>query len=169
MRFATFALLNMPVNDLPGSERLYEAVNELVRAYQSRDRERVCCHDLNLNQWAALSYVFRGGPVGLNALAEHLALDKSTASRVVDSLVKKGLVERVENSSDRRAIELGTSPAGAALYQTIRASLMVEEDQLLAGLSAEQRAAILGLIVRLTDAARGGRAAASCVAPGAST
>lgn len=158
----------MPVNDQPGSEGLYEAVSDLVRAYQSRDRERVCCHDLNLNQWAALSLIFRGGPVGLNGLAEHLALDKSTASRVVDSLVKKGLVERVENPSDRRAIELGTSAAGAALYQTIRASLVAEENQLLAGLSAEQRAATLGLIVRLTEAARGGRGADTpCATPGA--
>lgn len=80
------------------AERMYEAVGKLVRSYQSRDKERICCHDISLSQWTALEALIERSPLGLNALADQLRLDKSTASRLVDGMVRKGLVGRVADS-----------------------------------------------------------------------
>jgi hypothetical protein len=59
---------------------LHEALSELVRVYQFRDRDRICCHDISVTQCYALEALLRRGPCGLNELAAELYLDKSTAS-----------------------------------------------------------------------------------------
>src|SRR6185295_17411735 len=73
---------------------LHEALTELVRVYQFRDRDRICCHDISVTQCYALEALLRRGPSGLNELAAELYLDKSTASRVVAALQRKKYVSR---------------------------------------------------------------------------
>ena len=73
---------------------LYEAVAELVRVYQFRDRDRICCHDVSVTQCYALETIVEHDPLRLSALADRLFLDKSTTSRVVSTLVRKGYVEQ---------------------------------------------------------------------------
>ena len=65
------------------AEALQAAVADLVRVYQFRDRDRICCHDISVTQCHALETLVEHGPMRLGALAERLFLDKSTTSRVV--------------------------------------------------------------------------------------
>ena len=67
---------------------LHAAVSDLVRVYQFRDRDRICCHDISVTQCYALEAVAEHGPLRLGALAERMFLDKSTTSRVVATLVR---------------------------------------------------------------------------------
>src|SRR3954462_9524804 len=85
---------------------LHEAVADLVRVYQFRDRDRICCHDVSVTQCYALETLVAHGPMRLSALAERLFLDKSTTSRVVNALVKKGYVEQRPEAGDGRATAL---------------------------------------------------------------
>src|SRR6185436_17114243 len=85
---------------------LHEALCELVRVYQFRDRDRICCHDISVTQCYALEALLRRGPSGLNELAAELYLDKSTASRVVGALERKRYVSRAPHPEDGRAIVL---------------------------------------------------------------
>ena len=70
---------------------LQAAVSELVRVYQFRDRDRICCHDISVTQCYALETLVEHGPMRLSALAERLFLDKSTTSRVVAHAREEGL------------------------------------------------------------------------------
>src|SRR4026208_275729 len=63
----------------------HEALAALVRVYQFRDRDRICCHDVSVTQCYALEALIRRGELTLNELARELYLDKSTASRVGDA------------------------------------------------------------------------------------
>src|SRR5688572_27500075 len=91
---------------------LQAAVAALVRVYQFRDRDRICCHDISVTQCYALETLVDHGPMRLTALAERLFLDKSTTSRVVSSLVRKGYVEQRPESSDRRAMAVSATQRG---------------------------------------------------------
>src|SRR3954469_1308194 len=88
------------------AESLHDALSELVRVYQFRDRDRICCHDVSVTQCYALEALVRRGPSGLNELAADLFLDKSTTSRVVATLKRKGYVSRSEHPEDKRAVVL---------------------------------------------------------------
>jgi MarR family 2-MHQ and catechol resistance regulon transcriptional repressor len=142
---------------------LHEALSELVRVYQFRDRDHICCHDISVTQCYALEALLRRGPSSLNELAAELYLDKSTASRVVASLERKRYVTRASHPEDRRAIVLTVTPAGRRLCETIREDLVAEARALLADFEPEVREGAARLILRLARAA----AARSGVSPGA--
>jgi MarR family transcriptional regulator, 2-MHQ and catechol-resistance regulon repressor len=141
---------------------LHEALTELVRVYQFRDRDRICCHDISVTQCYALEALLRRGPSGLNDLAAELYLDKSTASRVVATLERKRYVSRAAHPDDGRAIVLTVTPAGKRLYDRIRMDLIDEAKQLLEDFEPEVREGAARLILRLARAA----AVRSGVTPG---
>src|SRR5947208_16550647 len=99
--------------------RLYAALSDLVRVYQFRDRDRICCHDISVTQCYALEALVAGGPQTLNQLAGTLLLDKSTASRVLDALVAKGYATRKPHPEDGRAVLLAATAQGRRLYERI--------------------------------------------------
>lgn len=134
------------------AEALYDSVSELVRVYQSLDRDRICCHDISITQCNALEALARRGGLTLGELAAHLYLDKSTASRVVDALQRKGYVDRTTHPDDGRAVLLVTTQRGKELYQSIRKGLLADEQRLLAGFDPEIRQVLPQLIARLARA-----------------
>ncbi|HZH44105.1 MAG TPA: MarR family transcriptional regulator [Lysobacter sp.] len=136
------------------AEALHAAVASLVRVYQFRDRDRICCHDISVTQCYALETVIERGPLRSQALAEALMLDKSTTTRVVDALVRKGYVERRTDPDDGRALALSATPAGRALYQRINHDLIEQQVELLRDLDPDVRAGATELIARLARAAQ---------------
>jgi DNA-binding MarR family transcriptional regulator len=143
---------------------LHHALCELVRVYQFRDRDRICCHDVSVTQCYAIEALLRRGPSGLNELAAELYLDKSTASRVVATLERKGYVSRASHPDDGRAIVLSVTPAGRRLHDRIRKDLVGEAKELLEDFEPEVRAGAAQLILRLARAAatRSGVSGPSC-------
>ena len=134
------------------SEDLYEALNQLVRVYQFRDRDRICCYDVSVTQCYAVETLVKRGSLRLQVLAEEMFLDKSTASRVIDTLERKGYVSRVEDDEDRRAVRIQATDAGRELYEKIRADLIAEERAMIENLSPEARQGALSLLRQITRA-----------------
>jgi DNA-binding MarR family transcriptional regulator len=132
---------------------LQAAVSELVRVYQFRDRDRICCHDVSVTQCHALEALVESGPMRSSALAERLFLDKSTTSRVVATLVKKGYVEQRADESDGRATALHATLNGRRLHRRITDDLVEQQKQLLRDLDPEVREGVVNVIRRLARAA----------------
>jgi len=150
---------------------LHEAVADLVRVYQFRDRDRICCHDVSVTQCYALETIVEHGPMRLSALADRLFLDKSTTSRVVSTLVRKGYVEQRADARDGRATTLSATRQGQRLCARITDDLVEQQKQLLQDLDPEVRAGVVQVLRRLAQAAdarfRSGVATgAACCAPG---
>jgi len=155
-------------NDLDRDTRdLYAALSDLVRLYQFRDRDTICCHDISVTQCYALQSLARGGAMTLTALANDLMLDKSTASRVVETLERKGYVRRAAHPEDARAMSIEMTPKGRGLCQRIERELIEEEREIMARLDPEVRRAAIGVVRDLARlaASRVGREA-PCCAPG---
>jgi MarR family 2-MHQ and catechol resistance regulon transcriptional repressor len=133
---------------------LHEALVEFSRVYQFRDRDRICCHDVSVTQCHALDVLVRRDRCTLGELAAQLVLDKSTASRVVAALERKGLVARAPHPGDQRAVLLAATAAGRRLHARIRQTLIDEQRQVLADFPPEVRAAAPALLRRLSEAVR---------------
>lgn len=155
------------------AEALHTAVADLVRVYQFRDRDRICCHDISVTQCYALEALVEHGPLRLGALADRLYLDKSTTSRVVRTLVRKGYVDQRPEAGDRRAIALTATRAGRGLCARITAELVDQQKALLLDLDPQVRAAVVRVLRRLAQAAESrfrtgvsaGSVAACCAGP----
>ena len=73
-------------------------------------------HDLSLTQLRMLA-ILRDRRVKMTELADYLGLDKSTISGLVDRAEKRGLLQRVANPLDGRAVDVLLSAAGAELAE----------------------------------------------------
>jgi len=132
---------------------LHRAVSDLVRIYQFRDRKSICYYNVTVTQCYALSTIVARGPLTQNELAAELYLDKSTASRVIGALVRKGYVHRATDPNDGRVRNLDATAKGHGLHERIERDLVEEMQSLMTGHNSATRRATIELIARLADAA----------------
>jgi len=133
---------------------LYGAMTELLRVYQFRDRDRVGYHGLTITQCYVLDVLVRRGAITLNELAAEMRLDKSTLSRVVDGLERKGDVRRTANPADGRSTLIEATRAGRHRYARVEADLVAENAKVLSGFSAPVRRQLVALVAALARAAQ---------------
>ena len=77
--------------------------------------------DLTASQASALARIEQADALRLTALAELEGISSATMNKVVDSLVQRGLIERVADPLDRRAHLLQLGSDGNDLLLEIRA------------------------------------------------
>lgn len=132
---------------------LRRSLSELLRVYNFRDRDRICCYDVSVRQSDALDALVEQGPLSLNDLAAALYLDKSTASRVVDGLERKGYAVRRPNPESGRSILVEATSGGTTLQKRIQRDLLEEEMRLMEDVDPETRRAAARLVARIAEAA----------------
>ena len=130
---------------------LIRRLNQIsVSLFQERMREL----DLDLTpvQYAALSLLREKSGVDQATLAGLIAYDRATMGGVIDRLENKGLVRRQVNARDRRARELFITEAGLDLLDKVTPEVAAIQDDMLPGLSPEERATFLRLAAKAADA-----------------
>lgn len=132
---------------------LHQGLLEIKRAYRFQDRDRICCYDISVTQCWAMRELEALQAATLNQLAAALLLDKSTVSRVVDALERKGYLTRRRHPDDGRAILLELTDPGRDLLERIEAELLERERELLTELEPEARAAVVRTLGRLAELA----------------
>jgi DNA-binding MarR family transcriptional regulator len=132
--------------------RLNRLAAEVSAALSSEYQER---YGLDIPEWRVLATLgFRNRACSAQYIAHCTRTHKSTISRAVTALMKRQLVERVENKDDRREFALRMTRKGKALYQELIPRLKRREQEILSCLSAQQRkdfALLLGKIERSLD------------------
>lgn len=83
-----------------------------VRAFQVAERGEVMCCGVTLSQCWTLSVLDTSGPLPMSDLSQRLGIAQSTATRVVENLVRDGLLERTRDERDRRVVIIGLTAAG---------------------------------------------------------
>lgn len=76
----------------------------LMRSLGAAENGEVRCCGLTTGQGLALLALRAGGRTTMREVATALGVSAGTATRVVDNLVRDGLVERTENPADRRSV-----------------------------------------------------------------
>jgi DNA-binding MarR family transcriptional regulator len=138
---------------------LSEAILALARAYQLRDRNRVCRHGITVSQCYALEHIAANPGVTVGALAAALALDKSTTSRVVEGLRSAGLADFAAETRHRREKPIAATAEGVALNRRIHTEILQEHLQAMVRFSARDRRACRDLLRALAVQAVCGGAA----------
>lgn len=127
--------------------RLNRLAAEVSSALADEYQER---YGLDIPAWRVLATLgFRKDACSAQYVAECTRTHKSTISRAVTSLMKRQIVERVENESDRREFRLRLTRKGRALYEEIFPRLLLREQEILACLSAQDRRDLVTLLGKL--------------------
>jgi DNA-binding MarR family transcriptional regulator len=100
-------------------------------------------------QRLALFELYLGGPMRLNDLAQRMAISAPTASRAVEALVALGLVDRLRDPDDRRALRLGLTDEGQGRASERETRVATAFAPAVASLSASERRQLVDLLSRL--------------------
>lgn len=141
---------------------LHRAVSDLIRRYQFRDRQEICCHGISVSQCYALSALAEKGQLTMGDLSAQMQLTVSTMTRVVDQLVKKQYVERCVDPADRRVCCVQLTRRGQELVEQINCELMAVEKGVLEQIDPAARAGVVEAIVLLGGAIDKWRQEAKC-------
>ncbi|AUH70160.1 MarR family transcriptional regulator [Gordonia sp. QH-12] len=94
---------------------------------------------ITIAQFRVLVLLSNSGPMNLSSLAHRLAVQPSTASRMIDRLSHAGLVERTPSEQTRRELIVTLTSHGAATVREVTDRRRAEIEQVISRLTAEQR------------------------------
>jgi DNA-binding MarR family transcriptional regulator len=77
--------------------------------------------DVTLPQFRALVVLAERGPQRTVDIAEELQVNPSTGTRMLDRLIRKGLVRRTRSRSDRRVVHVRLTRAGSDVVDQVMA------------------------------------------------
>jgi len=89
-------------------------IMEFVR-HQMRGHRQA---ELTVPQFRSLIFLSHSEDTSLSAGADHVGLSLPAASRMVDILVKRGLMDRQTTSADRRRVSLSLTQRGKAIFRS---------------------------------------------------
>lgn len=105
---------------------------------------------ISAEEWAVLLIVSARKGITPGSLSEASLRDKTTVTRMVDRLVRRGFVARSRDDQDRRVVRLALTDEGqdvfAQLSQVARQVIDVSQ----AGLSAQELRATVAVLERMT-------------------
>lgn len=125
------------------SNRISSAVAKL---YESR-------FDLKLPEWRIMAILGRNPNLTASQIVDISQMDKVAISRAVKRLVAMGRLTATDDPDDARRQRLNLSEAGWKIYEQIVPLALGVEEQLLARMSEDERAALQDAITRLSQAA----------------
>lgn len=122
---------------------LVEAVRALARVSRLLERST---GDLSLPQYRVLAAI-EAGDERASRLAARLALGKPAISATVESLCRRGLIERANDDADQRAMKLQVTTSGRSVLTSVEKDMSTALADLLArvGNAGETTAALAAL------------------------
>jgi DNA-binding MarR family transcriptional regulator len=108
---------------------------------------------VTVTQFRTLVVLETQGEVNLSGLADKLAVNASTALRMIDRLLVADLVTRRDNPDSRREVLLGLSPAGRRLVRRVTNRRRAELARVVAAMPATRRSELLAALRAFAEAA----------------
>lgn len=113
---------------------------------------------MTLQQFRALTVLHERGPQRAASLAAALDIAPSTLTRLVDRLVRVGLVERSPDTADRRAVVLSITRRGAGIADRVKTWRLRELARCLSEIDPADHAVVADALRRVGDVVDGARA-----------
>jgi MarR family transcriptional regulator, transcriptional regulator for hemolysin len=117
---------------------LHDASRLLRRRFEARAQD----FGLSSAQWRLLVHLAREGSASQARIADLLEIEPISVSRLVDRMEQGGWVERGSDPNDRRVRLLEPSAKALAAFEGLREMAGRIYEQAMAGMSAEDRAAL---------------------------
>jgi DNA-binding MarR family transcriptional regulator len=126
--------------------QLAVAAGRVSRAFADRYKAEF---GLTIPEWRVLAHLAGGDAVSVREIHARVDMDKSKVSRAAARLEQAGLIEKRDNSEDRRLLDMRLTDKGQALMARIVPIANAYQAELMAQLGANAapfRAALLRLL-----------------------
>ncbi|POX36928.1 MarR family transcriptional regulator [Streptomyces sp. Ru73] len=130
-------------------------LSKVGKEARSRLTARLAERELRLWHMAVLAALADFGPDAQRPLAERLGIHVSDMARILDELSRTGHVVRERDPADRRRVLVTLTPQGRALLAGLMDEATAVQDEMLAPLTARERATLQRLLLRIYTEAEG--------------
>ncbi|MFC5602885.1 MarR family winged helix-turn-helix transcriptional regulator [Sporosarcina koreensis] len=120
------------------SKVVLEEANRLIESYK-----------LNPTEFAVLELLYHKGRQPIQKIGQKILLSSGSMTYVVDKLEKKGLLERVYCTEDKRITYMSITAAGKALIEEIFPSHEEKISELMSALSESEQDTAIELLRKL--------------------
>lgn len=110
--------------------------------------------DLTLSKSELISILMidRYGEITMSEVSAHILVPMSTATGIMDRLVKKGLAKRVRSESDRRTVVIRLTDQGQELIREFKNKLDLYLGKINNVLSEEEKSAAIHIFTKVVKA-----------------
>lgn len=130
---------------------ILRAIRRIIRRVSQYSRDMMVEGDLTVPQLICLKAIAESDvdQLTVGMVSERVSLSPATVSRIIERLVRKGLVERTRSESDRRKVFLEVTPAGRQRFATLPTPLDEKFLDRLRRLPDDERLAIFAALERI--------------------
>jgi DNA-binding MarR family transcriptional regulator len=89
------------------------------------------------------------GPISMGDLSRALSVPLSSATRVVDLMVKSSFVERLPDPDDRRVVRVALTETGRAMYRAVNTAIQRRVERMLRPFTPDERETLIALLRKL--------------------
>lgn len=122
--------------------QLAVASSRVSKAFADRYRVEF---GLTIPEWRVLAHLAQAGSVSVREIQARVDMDKSKVSRAAARLESAGLIEKRENPSDRRLLDMRLTPKGQAMMARIMPIAEAFQQEIIAKLAQDAPAFRAGL------------------------
>jgi len=108
-------------------------------------------YGLSKSQWRVVATIGQHGEISARDICLFTRLEKMPVSRSISKLIEDALLEQRISESDRRTNLLTLTDKGQVLYQEIIPLVKSQEQQLLNGLTLDEREQFKALTLKLSE------------------
>lgn len=110
---------------------------------------KIAHQGVTVAEWVILRELFDAGETSPSRVAASCGLTRGAVSKLIDRLLKKGLVSRAEADADRRFQDVNLTPAGRALVPKLAAWADRNDEEFFSGLTAREHKALVATLKKL--------------------
>jgi DNA-binding MarR family transcriptional regulator len=143
-----------PYADSPAADAVTDAVLAASRLLVGLSARSIASVDesITMPQFRLLVVLSRRGPVKLTALAEHLGVNPSTVTRMIDRLIAVGLVDRQVSPTSRREVIIDLTDDGASVVARVTQQWRRDIARIVNRMPERQRTALVAAFEAFRDA-----------------
>jgi DNA-binding MarR family transcriptional regulator len=141
-----------PTSPPCGGSTLALLLREIRAAFwtQMETELRAAGHDLNFSQYITLKHLAEG-TASVTDLANVAQLNPGAMTRLLDKLEQRGIVARVADPTDRRALRIHLTTAGAEIWNEINHCGQRVRERATRGMSDADRDTLTRLLTQVRD------------------
>ena len=152
----------MNKENIPVDRNILSLISELFQVVRFCRQDAMFCEDVTFSQFIILDRVSEKGGLNMSELRQVLAVDKSTTTRLVNPLVRDGLIERKKSENDSRSVILRLTPAGEDVHRRVWLCLGDFVDTIAAGIPEEKRDHVYDAVKIFIRAVKNASSACPC-------
>ena len=125
-------------------------------------RDEAFCEGVTFHQFMILDAVAKVKELNMSDLHQILSVQKSTTTRLVNPLIKKGLLRRDKTDHDSRAVKLTLTKQGIETHKKVWLCLMDFYQKVTNNIPEEKKEKVLECVNIFIDAIKNSSSACSC-------